>query len=127
MDFLSRFLPQKHRWIKKFVLHCNRCTVVSRFFNLNFIGICKEDTLGTRLRSKKKFLSEPANFSASDRLRRNFSTVENGLEKRKNLSLIELVLKWKREIRKGYTSFLLFQFWNLKLVPIDSAFKFCIR
>ena len=40
---------------------------------------------------KKKF--ETANFSASDRLRRIFPTVENGLEKRKNLYLIKLVSK----------------------------------
>ena len=33
---LHRFLPLKHRRMKKFVLHCNRCTVVTRFFNLFF-------------------------------------------------------------------------------------------
>ena len=74
-----------------------------------------------RLISKKKFLSEPANFSASNRLGRNFPTVQNGLEKgKKRLNLIKLVLKWKRAIRKGHTSFLLFHLWDLKFVPIDS-------
>ena len=67
------------------------------------------------------FLSEQGNFSASDRLGKNFSTVQNGLEKRKNLYLIKLVSKSKRAIRKGHTSFLVFHFWDLKLVPIDSA------
>ena len=36
---LRRFLPQKHRRMKKFVLHCNGCTVVTRFFNLDFVRI----------------------------------------------------------------------------------------
>ena len=34
---------------------------------------------------KKKLLSEPANFSASDRRGRNFPIVQNGLEKKKKL------------------------------------------
>ena len=52
---LRRFLPQKHRQVKKFALHCNRCTVVTRFINysrlinLGFVRIQKEGTLGTRL------------------------------------------------------------------------------
>ena len=69
--------------------------------------------------AKKKFLSEPANFSTSDQI--SEKTVQNGLEKRKNLYLIKLLSKWKMAIRKGHTSFLLFHFWDLKLVPIDSA------
>ena len=36
---LSRFLPQKHRRTKIFVLHGNRCTVVTRIFNLDFVRI----------------------------------------------------------------------------------------
>ena len=36
-------------------------------------------------RQKKKLLSEPANFSASDRHGRNFPIVQNGLEKKKKL------------------------------------------
>ena len=36
---LRRFLPQKQRRTKKFVLHGNRCTVVTRFFNLDFVRI----------------------------------------------------------------------------------------
>ena len=43
--------------------------------------------------SKKLFLSEQANFSASDRLGGNFPTVQNGPEKRKNLYLTKLVSK----------------------------------
>ena len=46
---LRRFIPQKLRQMKKFALHCNRCTVVTRFFNLGFVRIQKEGTLGTRL------------------------------------------------------------------------------
>ena len=41
--------------------------------------------------------------------------------KRKTLYLIKLVSKWKRTIRKGHTTFLIFHFWDLKLVPIVPA------
>ena len=117
-----RFLPQKHKWMKKFVLHCTRYTEVTQLFNVNFVHIKKEGTLGTRLISKKKFfLSESANFSASERLEKNFPILQNGLEKMKNLYLIKLVSKWKRAIRKGHTNFFLFHFWDLILVPIDTA------
>ena len=67
--------------MKKFVLHCKICTVVTRFLNVNFVPIQKEDTLGTRLISKKLFLSESANCFNSDRFRRNSPTVQNGPEK----------------------------------------------
>ena len=80
--------------MKKFVLHCNRYTVVTQFFCLNFVRIQKEGTLGAGLISKKKkFLSELANFSASDRLGRNLPTVQNGLEKGENIYLIKYVSK----------------------------------
>ena len=72
---------------------------------------------------QKVFMSEQANFSASDQLGRNSPTVQNGPEKRKN-RLIKLVSKWKRASRKGDTSFLFFYFWDLKLVPIDLALNF---
>ena len=49
---LRRFLLQKHRRMKKFILHCNRFTVVTRYFNLDFVRIKNEGTLGTRLLSK---------------------------------------------------------------------------
>ena len=49
---LRRFLFQKHGRMKKLVLHCNRCTVVTRFFNLDFVCILKEGTVGTRFLSK---------------------------------------------------------------------------
>ena len=65
-------------------------------------------------------MSEQANFSASDQLERNFSTVQNSLEKRKNLYVIKLASKLKRAIRKEHASFLVFHFWDLKLVLIDS-------
>ena len=48
------------------------------------------------------FLSEPANFTDSDRLG-------------------SMGLKMKRAIRKKHTSFLLFHFWDLESVSIDSA------
>ena len=35
-----------------------------------------------------------------------------------------MVSKWKRTIRRGYASYSLFHFWDLKLVPIDSALNF---
>ena len=34
---LRRFHPQKHRRMKKFILHCNRCTMVTRFVSLDFV------------------------------------------------------------------------------------------
>ena len=77
--------------MKKFVVHCNRCTVVTRFFGLDFVRILKEGTLGTRLLSKKFHLSEHAIFSASHRLGRNFPTVQTGPENLKNLYFIKLV------------------------------------
>ena len=39
----------------------------------------------------------------------------------KNLYLIKLVSKWKRAIRERHTIFLLFYFYDLKVVSIDSA------
>ena len=51
---------------------------------------------------------------------RNCPTVQNCPKKKKNLYLIKLVSKWKRAIRKGHTSFLVFDFWDLTSVPIDS-------
>ena len=74
--------------------------------------------------AKKENLSELVNCSASDRLGRNFPTVPNGLEKSYKLYLIKLVSKYKWAIRKEHTSFFLFYFWDLKLVPIDSALNF---
>ena len=53
---LRRFLLQKHRRMKKFILHCNRFTVVTRYFNLDFVRIKNEGTLGTRLLSKFFFI-----------------------------------------------------------------------
>ena len=97
-------------------MHCR-----TRFINIDFVRIWKKSSLGTRMLSKKIFLSEQANFSASDWLGGNFPTVQNGPEKRKNLYLTKLVSKWKKAIRKGHTSFLVFHLWDLELVSIDSA------
>ena len=77
--------------------------------------------------SKKPFLSELANFSVSDRLGRNFPTLQNGLKKRKNLYLIKLVSKWKRANRKGHTSFFGFDFWDLKNGAFRFSITFCNR
>ena len=64
--------------MKKFVLHCNRCTIVTRLFNLNFARVEKEGNPVMRLISKKRiFLSEPANCLVLDQLGRNFPTVQN--------------------------------------------------
>ena len=41
--------------------------------------------------------------------------------KRRNLNVIKLVSKWQTGIKKGQTSFIVFHFWDLKLVPINSA------
>ena len=42
-------------------------------------------------------------------------------KKIKNYYLIKLVSKWKGAIIKGHTSFFKFDFWNFKLVSIDST------
>ena len=76
---------------------------------------------------KKENLSELVNCSASDRLGKIFPTVPNGLEKSYKLYLIKLVSKYKWAIRKEHTSFFLFYFWDLKLVPSDSALNFVSR
>ena len=86
------FSQKKNRRMKKSVLHCNRCAVVTPFFNLFFLVYKKKIPLERGCQAKH-FLSEQANFSASGRLRRNFPTVQNGPEKRKNLYLIKLVSK----------------------------------
>ena len=36
---LRLILTQKHRQMKKFILRCNRCTVVTRLFNLDIVRI----------------------------------------------------------------------------------------
>lgn len=96
-------------------MHCSYV-----IFNLNFVWIGRP--LGTRLiREKNIFLSEPANFYASDRFGISFQTVQNCQKNGKTFYLIRLVSKWKETIRKGYMSFLVFHFWNLKFVAIDSA------
>ena len=117
---LHRFLPQKQRRMKKFVLHCNWCTVVTRFL-IKILYVYKRKVPLERGCEAIFFLSEQATFSGSDRRGRNSPAVQNGLEIRPNLYPIKLVLKWKRIIRKGHTSFLVFHFWDLKLRPIDSA------
>ena len=89
---LRRFLPQKNRQMKKSVLHCNRCTVVTPFLIYFFLYI-KRRYPWNEVAKQKSFLSEQAKFSASGQLRTNFPTVENGPEKRKNLYLIKLVSK----------------------------------
>ena len=35
--------------------------------------------------------------------------------------------KWKRATRKGQTSFFVFDFWNFKLVPIDSELNSALK
>ena len=114
---LRRFFPQNCRRMNKFVLHCNKCTIVTRFFNLDFVGRYPWKKFAKQI----FFVCEQANLSPSDRFRKNFPTVQNGPEKRKNYYLIKLVSKSKREIRKKHTSFLVFHFWDLKFMPNESA------
>ena len=83
---LRRFLPQKLRRMK-LVLHCSKCTVVTRFFHLAFVRIQKEGILRTKLVSKMFFLSEQANFFSFRPTWKKFPTVQNAPEKRKNLYL----------------------------------------
>ena len=111
-----KFLLQKHRW-RKFVLHCNRCTAVRRFFNLIFVRIKKEGTLGTGLISKKKIVwtSQLLWFRLTWKKFLNCAKW-SGKEEKPQVS------KWKRATRIGHASFFFFFFfWDLELVPIDSA------
>ena len=66
---------------------------------------------------KKIFFLNQLTFLFQTDLKK-FPTVENGLGKRTNLYLIKLVSKWKRAIRIGHTSFLLFYFWDLKSIDL---------
>ena len=66
------------------------------------------------------FSTEAANFSASDRPRSKFPTIQDGSEKIKNLNLIKLVQKGNEPKRKCHTSFIVLHFLNFKLVSIDT-------
>ena len=90
---LRSIYSQKHIRMKKFILHGNRCIVVTRFFNLDFARHIKGRYPWNEVAEQKNFLSQQASFSASDRLGRNFPTVQNSPEKRKNFYLIKLVSK----------------------------------
>ena len=77
-----------------------------------------------RLISKKKFCKNQLIVLLQNNLK-EISQLSKMVRKRgTNLHLIKLVSKQKWVIRKEYTSFLLFYFWDLKLVPIDSALNF---
>ena len=80
------FLPQKLTRMKKFVFRSSRCTVVTQFFNQDFDP-------WNEVAKQKIFLSKQANFYCFRPTWKNFSTVQNGLEKRKNFYLIKLVSK----------------------------------
>ena len=41
--------------MKKFVLHCNRCTVATEFFDVTFVPKWKEGTIGEVDKQKKNF------------------------------------------------------------------------
>ena len=75
------------------ILHCNRCTVVAQFFNLNFIQYTPERYPWNEVHQQNFFLFEPANYSATEQLGRNFSTVQKYPEKKKNLCLIKSISK----------------------------------
>ena len=64
---------------------------------------------------------------AKDRFGRNFTTVQNRPEKRKNICLIKLVSKRKRAIRKGYTKFLVFSFLGFEVSVNRFGIKFWIK
>ena len=61
-------------------------------FLSRFCPHIKERFPWNEVAKQKFFMSEQVNFSASDQLGRNFPTVQNGPEKRKN-RLIKLVSK----------------------------------
>ena len=91
---LCKFLPQKLRQMKKFVLHYSRCTVVTRFKS-RFCWYIKGGYPWNKVTKQKGcfFCLKRLFFFASDRLGRNFSTAQNSPEKRKNLYSIKLTSK----------------------------------
>ena len=104
-------LKSMDEWRNLFYIVYNRCNAVTRFLNL-FFSVYKKKVALKRGCERIFFLSEQANFSVSDRLGRNFPTVQNGLEKRKNLYLIKLVSKQKRKvIGFCFFIFVIWSFW----------------
>ena len=73
------------------------------------------------------FSPEPAIFSASDKPRVEFPGVPNRSKKIKNLNLIKWAKNWNRAKRKCHTSFFVFDFFKMKLVPmkLDKNWKKC--
>ena len=72
-----------------------------------------------------KFINNQEKFTTrSNKLkvhRANSQVISPYQKKVENLYEIKLVSKGKIVNRKGHTSFLVFCFWNFKLVPINSA------
>ena len=116
-----KFLLQKHRW-RKFVLHCNRCTAVRRFFNLIFVRIKKEGTLGTGLISKKKIVwtSQLLWFRLTWKKFLNCAKW-SGKEEKPQVS------KWKRATRIGHASFFFFLGGGFGIGANRFSIKSCIR
>ena len=59
---LRSIYPQKHIRMKKFILHGNRCIVVTRFFNLDFARHIKGRYPWNEVAEQKIFLSQQASF-----------------------------------------------------------------
>ena len=92
-----RFFPQKHKWMKKVVLRCNRGIVVTWFFNLQFFHIYKEGTLGTRLINQFFFLWTRQLF-------------ENGPKKKKTFISLNWSQNEKVQLEKDMRTFCKFIF-----------------
>ena len=59
---LRSIYSQKHIRMKKFILHGNRCIVVTRFFNLDFARHIKGRYPWNEVAEQKIFLSQQASF-----------------------------------------------------------------
>ena len=108
---------------KKFVLYCNRCRHCSYtiFFNLNFVHVSEDDALVASLISKKVLCLNQVSFLLLTELEEVFQLSKIVQKIQKNLYLFKLVSKCKRVITKWRKRLQVFNFWDLKLVPTDSA------
>ena len=59
---LRSIYSQKHIRMKKFILHGNRCIVVTRFFNLDFARHVKGRYPWNEVAEQKIFFSQQASF-----------------------------------------------------------------
>ena len=107
---LSYISPLKEVCSKKFVLYCNRYTVVTWFFNFKFVRIYKKRY---NLVDNQKRIVWTSYFFCLRLTWKEFQLSKTVQKKGKT--------KWKRATRKGHRIFSVFHFGELKLLPTNSA------